>query len=429
MRDRKRAHHALARLAAPTAADRVEEQGLAESDHQEETVDNGEERPLRRSVFRGVLGGMFWGVVLIGGALVALNEILPPPGRSLEIEEGKPVAEDGAHPLPAGSGSAADAADSTASDAAPGGETPELGVAAATGGTDTDENAGEAPASTDETSATDAPDATDETAATDAPATADQTAPGPSAATAPEVRPIPLAGPAIEVNARDFAIPGNAGLLSVVLYGTADNPQLSEALANLSMPLTLAVGADQPGGAELARGAAVRGFEVLARLPMAAGGAGTTGLTERDGAAVLEARAAETLATLYMAVGAVAPDGAEMLTDPDAMSAILKPVAAHSFLWVEPRASSRSAAARLAVDSNLIFVQANIFLVPGSAGEEVFAGLEEAAGKARVLGTAVIFVPASPEGLRALVRWGFEKAGSDVVLAPISAIVRKRGKG
>ena len=129
-----------------------------------------------------------------------------------------------------------------------------------------------------------------------------------------------------------------------------------------------------------------------------------------------------------MAVGAVAPDGAEVLNVNAAMTALLKPVAAHSFIWVEPRLSPRSAAAQMAAGAKLLFVQANVNIGIGASSEDVFNGLEDAANQARSDGTSVIFIEASQDALRAIVQWGFEKGGRDVVFAPISAIVRKRDR-
>ena len=80
-------------------------------------------------------------------------------------------------------------------------------------------------------------------------------------------------------------------------------------------------------------------------------------------------------------------------------------------------------------DSNLIFLQANTFVGAGATSAEVYQGLEEAAAQARALGTAIIFVEAGRESLRALIKWGFEKGTPDVVFAPISAVAKKRGRG
>ena len=83
----------------------------------------------------------------------------------------------------------------------------------------------------------------------------------------------------------------------------------------------------------------------------------------------------------------------------------------------------------MAAKSNLLFLQANVYVTPGSSNDETFQRLEDAAAQARSRGTAVIFVEANQDGLRAVVKWGLLNSGRDVMFAPISAIVRKRGKG
>ena len=434
-----------------------------------------------------LLAGIFWAIVLIGGGLIALNEYLPSteiPTVAIGAAEGQtgeetPTADSAAETKvdepPAaetgdGDGAPTEAAETATDTATVEAATPETteAIEPTTGDavetTETTEPTAEATETAEPTTGdaaeraeateptvdeaaaeateaagpvsnnTAAPEAT-EPAATEAaaPETAEET--GDTAAIetpAPPVVPVPeisLRGPAIDVNSQPFNGPPDAGLISVVLYGAVTDWLVNEALGDTFLPLTVAIRPGKPDEIRLAESAGARGFEVLAVLPLSTGRAGSTGLTAGDSAQTLEVSAAEALAALKMSIGAVAPDGAGMLDDPEAMAALLRPVAAHSFVWVEPRASSRSAAARLAVESELIFVQAKVFVEPGADVADVKGGLDQAVENARRLGSAIVFVEAGPEALRTVVTWALQLGSGEVVLAPLSAVVRKRIKG
>lgn len=372
----------------------------------------------RKSGISSVVFGMICGIVFFGGMLVVINEMVP-PGRQGADETAKPAATE----KPAVDAPKV-AIEDNENDGAPDG----AGVAASEDDAETakatdppkgNETAADAPSSV-KTSDND-PSANDPSLVGSEP----ENAPA-GIEIAPEIR---LTGPANRVNARAFNGPANAGLLSVVLYGGSET-LTAEALATLAMPLTLAIRADRPEGIALAESAVGLGYEILAVLPLAVADQNTAGqLTDRDTPARLESGAVTTLASMGMAVGAVAPVGAEMLDRPEAMTPLLKPVASHSFLWVEPQPSSRSAAARMAAESDLIFLQASVFAGPGTPESVLAETITTAANQARARGTAVLFLEASQESMRALWKWSLERREPGVVLAPISAVAKKRGKG
>lgn len=399
-----------------------------------------EEPRQRRSRRWGVLFGMLWGIILIGGGLVVLNEVVPHRGSgtpAVTATQAPVLRAAGQEGAEAGDGSRAALRhrERTAGpvDPTPGGEAPipdERVAIAPDAGRDALAAGTALAGAAVETGADPVDDAHRATDPPDPPDPAPEISLGSPGIGELRGTYIPVAGPAIEVNARPAALPKDAGLLAVVLYGGTGSAWLTRAMDGVSIPLTLAVRADQPEQVLLARGARERGHEILAELPLVTDdGDASAELTGWESAEEVEVRIADILVALNMAVGAVAPDGARMLYDVEAMATLLKPIAAHSFLWVEPRTSDRSAAARMAAGSSLILLQGNVFVGPGEGADGVYAAMERAAGEARRQGTSVIFVPATPEGMRALVKWGFERTATDVVLAPISAIVRKRGKG
>ena len=369
-----------------------------------------------KSRLSGVVLGMICGVVVFGGMLVVLNEIAPKEGRGAGSPE---VSSDDikSDPDAPAISLSTDDTNSSPDDAGPEATSGKGEDAAATTTPPADESAKDA-------SSTEL--AADNTASTGAVSGDHPTRVPAEIKAAPEIK---LAGPANRINARNFNGPPNAGLLSVVLYGGSDT-LTAEALSTLAMPLTLAIRADRPQGIALAESAVGLGYEVLAVLPLAVADQNTAGRLKGDDApARLENGAAIALASMRMAVGAVAPVGAQMLDRPEAMAPLLKHVAAHSFLWVEPQPSSRSAAARMAADSDLIFLQASVFAGPSMPEQVLAESIETAAQQARARGTAVLFLEASQEAMRALWKWSLERREPGVVLAPISAVAKKRGKG
>ena len=250
-----------------------------------------------------------------------------------------------------------------------------------------------------------------------------------------EVTPPPAAepaldGPALEVNARAFNAPEGAPLLAVVLADAGNGEVPEEALTLMTMPLTLAIRPDGAPARELADKARGAGHEILAQLPVsreAEGEAQVEGdlstLVPEDQLQVLTNRY---LAEFEMAVGVTAPEGARLLTNQRAMEAVLGPVTTHGFAYLDLKAGIGSTARRIAGETGLAYVQSNRYVAAGATLDQVYQMLEGASFQARRQGSAVVSISASPAALTALVKWGLERGGKEVWLAPLSAVIARQ---
>ncbi len=255
-------------------------------------------------------------------------------------------------------------------------------------------------------------------------ATATQVTPKPE-----ETRKLALSGPAFEVNARPFQTPAGAPLLAVVLEDAATGSIKPEALALMTMPLTFAVRADSQDARAFGMAAREAGHEVLAELPMLREDGAVPKLGELSPNAApdeLEALTQQHLASLDMAIGATAPDGAKLLLDRLAMAAVMAPVSEHGFAYLDLRAGIGSAAERIAGEAGVAYAASNRFVDAGATEEQIYQLLEGASFQARRKGTAIVTITASPEALKALVRWGLERGGQDVWFAPLSAVMKRQ---
>ncbi|MEM7056218.1 MAG: divergent polysaccharide deacetylase family protein [Pseudomonadota bacterium] len=237
---------------------------------------------------------------------------------------------------------------------------------------------------------------------------------------------IDLPGPALDVNARPFESPEGADLLAVILMDANNGAISPDALQLMTMPLTLAVGPGEQSRsfAEQARAA---GHEVLAQIPMSTEeGAQDGGLTPGQPAPVLTEQSTRLMADLDLAIGATASDQAPLLKDPDGMAAIMDPLAPHGFMWIDPRQGIGSAAKGIAARQDVIWGAGDRFVEASATEEQIYQNLESAAGLARRQGTSIVFVTASSDALKALVRWGLNRGGKEVWFAPVSAVIKLR---
>lgn len=251
------------------------------------------------------------------------------------------------------------------------------------------------------------------------------------AALTPDQTPVPapeidLPGPALDVNARPFQSPDGAALLAVVLQDADGTTIATETLPLMTMPLTFAIpsGADNRSFAEQARAA---GHEVLVQLPMAEEeGAEAGALAKGQAAASLSAAAARHMAELDMAIGATAPHQAPLLRDQDGMTAVMDPLSPHGFVWIDPRLGIGSAAKGVAALQDVIWSAGDRFIDGPPDEERIYQNLESAAALARRSGSSIVFLNASAEAQKALVRWGLNRGGKQVWFAPVSAVIKLR---
>ncbi|MFK7944277.1 MAG: divergent polysaccharide deacetylase family protein [Paracoccaceae bacterium] len=248
------------------------------------------------------------------------------------------------------------------------------------------------------------------------------------AALAP-VREISLAGPAVQVNARTFEAPVGAPLMAVVLEDPGLTGISPDALALLTMPLTFAVRPDRDDAKQLAGAARLAGHEVLAQLPLPSAGGADPIPNLFDAAQSPEdlANIAQNyLAELDVAIGATAPAGASLLNDRRAMEAILAPLAAHGFAYLDLRSGIGSVAQRISGNAGFEYAESNRYADVEATEEQIYQMLDGAAFQARRKGTAIVSVGATSAALKAVVRWGLERGGQEVWFAPLSAVIARQ---
>ena len=250
----------------------------------------------------------------------------------------------------------------------------------------------------------------------------------------PEAPRVPkLDGPALTVNARSFEAPEGAPLLAVVLEDAGNGAVPNEALTLMTMPLTLAIRPDGEAARTLADAARGSGHEVLAQLPVDPEADGTE-VAEGALASSLTPEALQELTNRYLAeldsaIGVTTPATGRVQNTPRALEAVLEPVTAHGFAYLDLKPGIGSTARRIAQDTDLAYVESNRFVAAGATEDQVYQMLEGAAFQARRQGSAIVSISASAAALKALVRWGLERGGQEVWFAPLSAVIARQKKG
>ncbi|MEO1315210.1 MAG: divergent polysaccharide deacetylase family protein [Pseudomonadota bacterium] len=220
-----------------------------------------------------------------------------------------------------------------------------------------------------------------------------------------------LAGPALEVNAREFTLASGAQAISLVLLSPLEGAEVPlDALESLGFPVTVGL----PTAARDVRAAAERlraaGHELIAELPA--------------DAAPEEAQAA--LAAMPLGVAAALMDGANSGGRPQ--GALLTALSENGFAFFDSRSIGGGAALRAARSAGIPAISPDRGATSSTTEGQLLQTLNIAALVAKRQGTAVVVAPATPAALRAALTFALEGAGG-VTMAPLSAIIRRRGTG
>ena len=126
------------------------------------------------------------------------------------------------------------------------------------------------------------------------------------------------------------------------------------------------------------------------------------------------------------AIGATLPARARALSTWEPLIHILDGMLKSGHLWIEPVRNGDSTGARFAVGNKFNFAQADLFY-PKPVGEDdllaALRGLAEKSGEGKAM---IAYLPADDAALRALTRLPDEVAPLGVVLAPLSAAIKRR---
>ena len=236
--------------------------------------------------------------------------------------------------------------------------------------------------------------------------------------------PIELEGPALVVNAADFEAVPEMPLVAVVIDDAGANPMLHDSLFALDMPLTIGVLSGGPGDDVTAESARAAGYEVVAQLPLAAGG-------EAQGAALEYNIPAEEAAErtgllmrrLPMAVAAARPLATPVPLDGRTLEGVMQALGPLGFAWLEHGVAPDAPAALPESGLDAIFAVSRFSIPPGTAAAEAHAILDRAAARAAQSGAAVVMAPAEEPVLMALQLWA---GAAKAEMAPLSAVIRRQ---
>lgn len=220
-----------------------------------------------------------------------------------------------------------------------------------------------------------------------------------------------LAGPALEVNARDFSLASGAQAISLVLLSPLDGTQVPvDALEGLGFPITIGLPATSRDARSVGERLRAAGHELIAELP-----------ANSEAGAIEDA-----LASMPLGVAAAFMDGAGSGGRPrDDMLAVL---AQNGFAYFDSRSIGGGAALRAARAAGVPAVSPDRGATSSVTEGQLLQTLNIAALVAKRQGTAVVVAPATTATLRAVLTFALEGAGG-VTMAPLSAVVRRRGAG
>jgi len=370
-----------------------------------------DERPRRE--WRGMrfLGGVVLGVIVCGGALLALSMNAPNPLH--------PETEQAAAPAPVPAAQAI--RPEAATPPAPGGDSPAPAPAVA---------APSRPATQDTPAAV-----PDGSAGRDSALTGDfdsgdsevalrtpEAVPAPGLAVdSPENPGLQLEGPALIVNAATFDHDGQRPLMAVILTGAGESTLTQDTLLSLAMPLTIAVAPLDQEDTRLAADARLAGYEVIAELPVRAE-ADSDALSPSMSDVDIADRVAALLSRTWMSVGAMPRPEPGVSTDERFARAFIAVLERNGFAYVSPPGGDGGAGA-IADAFGVPHVGGNVVLEGEVTADEAYAALARAADIAEQTGNAVLRGPATRPMLEGLLRWGLEKGGRSARIAPLSAVV------
>lgn len=247
------------------------------------------------------------------------------------------------------------------------------------------------------------------------------------AAGADAVGPVQLSGPALVVNAAAFQPAAGKPLVAVVLDDVAADPMLHDRVFGLKLPVTIGVVCGGPGDQATARAARAAGYEVVAELPIMAGGASAGAALEYD---LTSDQAAERTALLMRRLPmAVAATSAPATMPPGNALAqgIMKALGPFGFAYLaRDRRSGAAAPAASGLDR---ITAVSDFSIPAKAtAAQAHAVLDHAAAEAAKSGGAVVMAAADRQVLLALELWA-GSTGGVAQLAPLSAVVKRLNGG
>ena len=256
-------------------------------------------------------------------------------------------------------------------------------------------------------------------------------APAPPPAVSPAAPPPAVALPAWQRYAAAApAVGGSRLLVAVVIDDLGLDRRRSARTASLPGPLTLAWLPYAPDVTRQAAAARAAGHELLLHAPMQPQGRENPGphaLTTDLPPEEIRRRVAGYLALLPEAVGLNNHMGSHFTRDARAMAPVIAELKSRGLLFLDSRTAQDSIAASVARAADLPYAVRDVFLDNKLNPDYVNARLIELEAVARRHGTAIAIGHPHDVTLNVLEPWLGSLSARGLTLAPLTAIVRRRG--
>jgi polysaccharide deacetylase 2 family uncharacterized protein YibQ len=222
--------------------------------------------------------------------------------------------------------------------------------------------------------------------------------------------------------------------LAIVIDDLGQSLSHFEQLADLDLPLTIAVIPGLPASERTVREAGRRGVELLLHQPMEP-------LEEREnnpGEGVLlttmtpEALRAQVRASLAAVPGAVGVNnhmGSRFTTDLAGLGAVMAEIKEHGLFWLDSRTIPSSRGAQVARAAGVPALERDIFIDAEIAPEQIRRQVRRLVEIARVHGAAIGIGHPHPQTIATLREMRAELLASGVALVPLSALLRTTPQG
>jgi len=249
-------------------------------------------------------------------------------------------------------------------------------------------------------------------------------------ARAAQPRPAAKALPAAPTAPRPAADRGDRPRAAIVIDDLGQSLSHLEQLAELDIPLSIAVIPGLPASARTVSEASRRGIEMLLHQPMEpheAGGKnpGAGVLLASMTAKALRAQVRENLAAVPGAVGVNNHMGSRFTEDTAGLGALMAEIREHGLFWLDSRTTAGTRGPAVAQESGVPFLERDVFIDAEVSADFIRRQLRKLVEVARTRGTAVGIGHPHPETIAALRELREELLASGVTLVRASALVRR----
>jgi polysaccharide deacetylase 2 family uncharacterized protein YibQ len=230
-------------------------------------------------------------------------------------------------------------------------------------------------------------------------------------------------------NALPFRDPGGKPLIAIVIDDVGLDRPNSRRAWELPGPLTMSFLPYARDLREQAKAARAHGNELMLHLPMEPGGRadpGPNALLVSLGDGELKQRLTTALDSFDGYVGVNNHMGSRFTAFKPSMDTVLRQLKARGLLFLDSRTTPQSVGDQLAQELGVPSVARNVFLDDDESLDAVRRKLAETEAVARRQGFVVAIGHPHAATVQALAEWLPTVAGKGYVLAPLSAVLRKR---